>query len=315
MVEWVTVEIVKGIELLKPLATRTVVTVGNFDGVHRGHRALLERLVNEARARKVPAVAMIFNPHPSRILTPERPVLRLFDEEDQRRELASTGLDILIEEPFTPAFAQKTAGEFLEQWLVQRLQPELLVIGHDFSCGKGREGNAEFFQKNAVRFGYEIEVQPALKLGPQIVSSSLIRQSIQNGEVSLAHRLLGRLFYLRGVVQKGAGRGRQIGFPTVNIPFAGEMQPKKGVYIARVVFEGQAYPAVMNIGTNPTVSGDASIKVEAHILDNEESWYGREIAIEFVDFVREEKKFSGLEELVAQIGRDKEIARRFFEKR
>lgn len=303
-------DLVPGVEKLQAPSVPTALTIGNFDGVHRGHQELIKAVVEHARNRGLRPAAVVFHPHPTHVLPGARPVTPLFDERDQREQLAHGGIDVLIEQPFTVPFSKVSAEDFFTEYLLRPLRPQVLVIGHDFSCGHGKEGDTEFLRAKGQEAGIEVVVIPPKLHDGLPVSSTRIRQAVQSGNVGLARDLLGRKFYVQGFVRHGEGRGRTIGIPTVNITPPATVIPKKGVYAGYLVEGERRLPAVANIGVNPTFNGaDHPLKIEAHILDHSEDWYGREIRLEFAQFLRDEMKFSGVEALIAQIRQDIASAR------
>ncbi len=308
-------QIFQGVQKLPAPLASSVVTIGNFDGVHRGHQELISRLLAASRRHQAPPAVFTFNPHPSRILTPEKPVLRLFDFVDQRERLELLGVQILIEEPFTEAFSKLSPEEFFLEDVVGPLCPRALVVGHDFAFGSGRGGTQEFLQRLCAERGIELEIVSAVEVGDRPVSSSRIRESLATGKVDLAAHLLGRPYYLKGEVVLGEQRGRKLGIPTANMRPLMEFTPKSGVYISRTLVGTQSFASITNLGVNPTFHSEpgSPLKVETHLFDFAGDLYGREIRVDLLRFLRDEKRFSGVEELKAQILRDFQTARAFFD--
>lgn len=297
-------------------AEASVVTIGNFDGVHRGHRQLLTAVVQEARALDVPALVYTFHPHPVKVLYPERKTERMFDLRDQQERFAEAGIDGVIIENFTPAFARLSARDFLDHHLRDVLRPRTLVVGHDFSFGAQREGNLRFLEAYCFENGMKLVIIPPFQQDGIVVSSSKIRDELKLGDVEKAARLLGRPYYLRGNVEMGFQRGRTIGVPTANLHPDVEFIPRKGVYVTLTSLGGKGHPSITNIGVNPTFSEDGKrspIKIETHIFDFEAQLYGLEIEVQLLHFLRDEKKFSGLDELKQQIQKDLQEARKYFD--
>lgn len=309
----------------------SVLTIGNFDGLHLGHRALIERVVARAKAARVPAVVMTFEPHPVKVLYPHRKLNRIFDLDDQREQLQAMGVSALVIEPFSREFSQLTPERYLQEWIYRPFGPKSLVVGYDFSFGMGRQGSIDLLRERAKEMGFEVEVVAPVKVpwaaenetSEILVSSTRIRQALESGEVALARALLGRPFYLQGIVEKGAGRGRTIGVPTANLRTAAETLPLGGVYVAWVWARERRWKSVVNVGMNPTFQASdsgQSLSIEAHLIDFPSAGgepeaaagniYGEKIKIEFVDRVRSEKKFAGVTELVAQIRLDIEAGSR-----
>lgn len=303
-------KVLDGIRELSPPLARSVLTIGNFDGVHLGHQVLLSRVVTLAREAGVPSVVMTFEPHPVKVLAPDRKLTRIFDFEDQRKCLENAGIDILVVEPFSREFSQVTAERFLNEWIYRPFSPSMIIVGYDFTFGSGRSGSIDFLRSKASELGISVEVIPPVKVDGEIASSTRIRQALEAGDVALAARLLGRSFYIEGLVERGAGRGRTIGIPTANLRTTAETVPAQGVYAAWAVVGGRRFKSMVNIGSNPTFVHQGHVTIEAHILDFNEDLYGRSLRLEFVQRLRSEKKFSGVNELVAQIRSDIEDGRK-----
>lgn len=300
-------------QLSAPLAA-SVVTIGNFDGVHLGHQQLVDNVVREANFFGVPSVVYTFNPHPVKVLHPERATYRLFDLRDQQEQFEQRGVEYVIVEEFTRAFSQVPPQDFLEQYIVGCLNPKTLVVGHDFSFGADRAGNLTFLEKFCSDRGIKLIIIPPFQYGGTVVSSSRIREKLKNGEVEAASELLGRTYYLRGHVEKGFQRGRTIGVPTANISPDVEFMPRTGVYCTLTKIGGHLHPSVTNIGFNPTFQeqGKGPVKIETHLFDFDAHLYGVEVEVYLLHFIRDEKKFSGIEELKAQITNDIAETRRYF---
>jgi riboflavin kinase/FMN adenylyltransferase len=297
-------KVINGVrELSVPLAA-SILTIGNFDGVHLGHRVLLARVAELARELKVPSVVMTFEPHPVKVLHPDRKLTRVFAFEDQKNCLEAAGVDLLVVEPFSREFSQVPAERFLGEWIYRPFSPRAVIVGYDFSFGADRKGSIDFIRSKSTDFGFSVEVIPPVKVDGEICSSTRIRQAVEAGDVSLANKMLGRSFYVEGLVERGAGRGRTIGIPTANLRTTAETVPAQGVYAAWAVTSSGRYRAMVNIGTNPTFAHQGHITIEAHILDFSEDLYGSNLRLEFVQRIRSEMKFSGPSELVAQINKD-----------
>lgn len=299
--------------LNEPLAS-SVVTIGNFDGVHLGHRQLVETVVREARFFNVPSVVYTFFPHPVKVLNPDKPTYRLFDLEDQQERFKALGVEKVIIEAFTPDFAKVSAISFLDDYLVKYLNPKTLVVGHDFNFGADRSGNLRFLESYCAKKGIRLIIIPPFSVNNVVASSSKIRELLKAGEVEAASALLDRSYYLRGKVEKGFQRGRTIGVPTANLSPDVEFTPRLGVYITETLIGGKTYPSITNIGVNPTFSSGAGspIKIETHIFDFTAQLYGIDLTVKLLKFIRDEKKFENVNALVEQIKADMEIARKYF---
>lgn len=297
-------------EMKKPVA----LTIGNFDGVHRGHQALLQATTEAAQKWQGISVLLTFHPHPAQILAPEKQHVRLFTLEDQQEQLALRGLDAVLRQPFSREFSEISAPDFLEHFLLKYFQPKFMAVGHDFRFGSHRQGTLELLSVFCEKHKIQLQVIQALKVGEDVVSTSKIRQSLLQGDPRKAEKLLGRKYYLKGVVEKGVSRGRQLGFPTANIKPDVDFYPRMGVYICDVMKSDaldKKLRAVMNVGLNRTFveGGHQPIKAEVHILDFSQDLYGQTLKVELCEYLREEKKFPSIEELKSQIGADVEKAR------
>ena len=285
-----------------------VLTLGNFDGVHRGHQAILRRVAEVAHENGGEAVAMTFNPHPVAVLRPDRAPPLITSLRDKIDLMAAQGVDVLVVQHFTPTFAALSAEAFVERFVVQRLQATRLVVGHSVSFGHERRGDAALLEALGRRFGFAVEVVGPVRADAHDVSSSAVRRAIAAGDVVLAATLLGRPHRLAGRVVHGQHRGSTIGFPTANVRVRVGMSPPDGVYAVRVRHGDAWLDGVANIGTNPTF-GDSPRTLEAHLFDFDADLYGERLSVAFVDRLRGEVTFPSVEALVAQIGRDAEQAR------
>lgn len=289
-----------------------VLTIGNYDGIHLGHRTIIERVKEHAKALSGTSMLMTFHPHPLRVLRPETelPCIALMAE--KKRLIEETGIDVLIVVPFTKAFSLIPAETFVGELLVERLGIKGIVIGYDFKFGAGGKGDITLLREFSSRYGYFVEVVGAITIDNEKVGSNKIRMLIREGNVEKAHHFLGRPFALHGHVVRGHGRGKGLGYPTINLTTRYNLIPKDGVYITEVKHGGRTYRGVTNIGVNPTF-GDNQQTVETFILDFDLELYGDDVALSFLRRIREEKKFSGQEELKKQIDRDVAMARQYFE--
>jgi riboflavin kinase/FMN adenylyltransferase len=303
--------------LTRPL-TKSVVTIGNFDGVHRGHQEILRLAGEKARAVGGSVVAYTFKPHPHVALRPGgQAAVQLLTTYDERAELLlKHGAALVIEEPFTREFSTIAAEQFFREILVTKLSASAIVVGYDFAFGKERQGSLDSLRKLCAECAMDLTVVPPHREGAEVVSSSRIRQHLLNGDVEAAGRLLGREFFYRGVVVKGEGRGRQLGFPTANLRLASKLALPYGVYATRAVTgDGKTFASVTNLGVRPTFHGsdDAAkempVLVETYLLDQQIDLYGTTLEVRFVKRLREERKFAGIEQLKEQIARDVEDSR------
>ncbi len=293
----------------KPYPRDTVVTIGNFDGVHRGHRHLIGQIVRRARELGADAAVLTFEPHPLRVLRPDMELKRLSSPEERAEMIASLGVDLLVTYPFTPDVAAMSAREFVSM-LRERFRMVELWIGPDFALGRNREGDARKLRELGREMGFAVHQFTPFVWHGQVVHSSNIRADVAEGRVEAAGDLLGHPYSLTGEVVPGDGRGKSIGVPTANLALCGDrLLPAEGVYAAwATVGDGSRYPAVVNVGRRPTFDGDG-VTVEAHLLDFRGDIYGWEMVLEFRRHLRGEQKFPDIDALVAQIRRDIESAR------
>jgi len=286
-----------------------VVTIGNFDGVHRGHQHIFRKVLREARQEKSKAVVITFEPHPKRVLHPERqPFYLITSREEKIARIAETGIDGLLLIPFSLEFSHTTAQEFIHSILWDRLRIKKIFIGHDYTFGRGKEGNETLLTAAGENLGFAVEVIGAFKVGDIVISSTLTRNLILAGRVKEAALYLGRPYNLGGEVIAGHRRGRALGFPTANLRPDKALIPARGIYAVRLLLAGKQRRGVLNIGFNPTFS-DSALSVEAYIFDFDEDIYGQMLEVLFIDRIRDEMKFDGPARLVEQIRRDVERAR------
>nr|MBF0221497.1 bifunctional riboflavin kinase/FAD synthetase [Desulfobulbaceae bacterium] len=282
------------------------VTIGNFDGAHLGHQMLFGEVVNKAYTSGGTSVAITFAPHPLQVVRPDMG-LKLISTCDQKRELIElANIDILIIIPFTRPFAAMTAEDFVDNILISKIGVHELVVGYDYAFGKGRQGNIPFLQEQGRQKGFKVTVIEPYYVEDMLVSSTMVRQLVNEGRMSDVKKLLGRFYQIRGEVKIGKQRGgKLLGFPTANLQItADDLCPKHGVYVTQVIYEGKCYGGVLNIGKNPTFEDTQSISAETHIFDFNQDIYGKDIKINLLRHLRGEKKFSGPEELAAQISQD-----------
>lgn len=283
-------------------------TVGNFDGVHLGHRELLRRTVSRARDAGTAAVALTFSPHPVRFFSPDARFYEITTGEEKARLIARTGIDVLVVESFDGATGHMWPKEFAREILWRRLRARWLTVGYDFTFGRNRTGSPSMLVEVGRELGFEVDVVPPLIRGGLIVSSTRIRELLLGGRVREAEELLCRPYRLSGPVVTGAGRGKDLGFPTANIRFVQELIPLPGVYVVDAQIGDVLHRAVANVGFNPTF-GENSLGVEVHVMDFHRDIYGEDISVFFRDRIRDERKFKSVRELVRQIEKDVQFAR------
>lgn len=290
-------------------ASRPVVTIGTFDGVHLGHRTVINRLQEIAKLHNGETVIFTFHTHPRLVTSPNETNLRLLTTLNEKIKLFETyGIDHLIIYPFDRSFSELTYSEFVEKILVGKIGTHCLVVGYDHKFGKNREGGFEYLKECAGRFNFDIERLDALAVDQDSVSSTKIRDALQNGDIEKANHFLGYSFSLHGTVVNGKQLGRKLGFPTANIETSDKNKiiPGYGVYAVKVEFNGTEYNGMLNIGTRPTFNKNADNRsIEVNIFDFEGNIYGYEITLKFVGKIRDEQKFENIEMLVNQLAKDK----------
>lgn len=282
----------------------TCLTIGNFDGVHIGHQALVRSLTENAKSKNQKSVVLTFNPHPLEVLHPESQLRRLFDINDQQRMFSQLGVDYLVVQKFTKDLAKLPANDFFIKYLVETLKVKHLIIGHDFQFGKNREAGENELAQLCSERKIELTVVPPVVCRDQVVSSTLIRNNLELGKLKLANEMLGRAYYLSGTVVRGDQRGRTIGFPTANLDPTVEPFLKIGVYQTMAYFDGQVRPSITNVGYHPTFHVAKKVKIETHILDYDGDLYDHQMRVEFLDYIRGEQKFESLQALISQINAD-----------
>jgi riboflavin kinase/FMN adenylyltransferase len=280
-------------------------TIGSFDGVHRGHQEIVKRVVSGAQLAGAPAVVVTFFPHPAVVLGKRQEAFYINTPQERAELLGEMGIDVVITYPFTRDVAKLSALEFVSK-LHRHLNLRRLIVGANFALGHGREGNTEKLEEFGRSFGFGLEVIPPVMNGDVVISSSLIRSCLLAGDVKHASRLMGRHYRLIGEVVKGDGRGKTIGIPTANLSIWVEKTiPKAGVYACEAIMDGKSWGAVVNIGYRPTFESlPVAARVEAHILDFNQEVYGREIQLVFIDRLRDEQRFESIQSLVDQIHTD-----------
>jgi riboflavin kinase/FMN adenylyltransferase len=303
-------EVIRGLDRIPLQYDCSVVTIGNFDGIHLAHQGLLNKVVEEARKRHCSGVVLTFEPHPQKVLHPERrPFYLLTTLEEKLKLIEGLGVDAVILIEFTPEFSKTSAEQFVRSILWDRLHLKSLIIGHDTAFGNRKSGNQDFLRSMGQTLGFDVEAIDAVQLDGIVVSSTSVRHALQEGDVRRAMRLLGRPYNLSGIVVKGYKRGSEIGIPTANIESEKELVPALGVYAVVAEMGGIRHPGVLNIGYSPTF-GDNYLTVEVHLLDfPREELYGKAINVLFIDRIRDEMKFESPKELVKQIERDIERAK------
>ena len=291
-----------------------VVTSGTFDGVHLGHQKILNRLKEVAFETGGESVVITFYPHPRSVISPDNKTINLLSTLDEKIELLEkNGINHLVIIPFTREFSELSSEEFIQKILIETIGTKTLVIGFDHRFGKNREGGFDYLKENKARYGFEIEEISRHDLENVGISSSKIRNALLNGDVPTADHFLGGNYSLSGVIVKGKQLGRTIGFPTANIQVReiAKLIPADGVYAVRVYYREEEFGGMLNIGNRPTVDGTFKT-IEVNIFNFDREIYGENLKVEFLLKIRNEQKFNGLDELKAQIAKDKETCLEIF---
>ncbi len=299
-----------GLDALPIAADRTVVTVGFFDGVHLGHRAVLERTTEAARERDVPALAVTFDRHPREVLTPGSEPRLLTTVDRKAALIEEAGIDVLVVLEFTPEFSRRTADDFIASVLVGGLHAVHCVMGANFTFGHRAAGNVDLLIERGPAHGFSAERVDLVDLDGRRVSSSSIREALAEGDLEWPRRALGRRFVLDGTVVTGAGRGHDLGFPTANLrTWPRLLLPGRGIYAGRTLAGDGAHVAAISVGTNPTF-GTEPLHVESYLLDFDGDLLGRDLAVEFWAYLRDEERFETPEALADAIAEDVRRTRR-----
>jgi riboflavin kinase/FMN adenylyltransferase len=285
------------------------VAIGNFDGVHAGHRALIDRARALAAARGLRSIALTFDPHPSAVLSPHGAPPRVSSLARRLELLAAAGLDATVVEPFTRELAACPADAFVDDILLGVLGARAIVVGYDFCYGQGRAGSPDTLRAHGARAGVDVEIVSPVEVDGEIASSSKIRACLRAGDLAGAERMLGRRWDLDGTVVHGAKRGRAIGVPTANIAPESDLAIAPGIYAVTLGVGGAELPAVASLGTNPTFVDGGGLVLEVHVLDWDGDLYDRRVRTTFAARIRDEQKFDSIDALVAQIRRDIALAR------
>ena len=288
---------------------KTVVTIGTFDGIHVGHQKILKDLIEAAKKEGKKSVLLTFFPHPRMVLQKDVSIQLLNTIEEKSSLLEKMGLDYLIIHPFSKEFSRLTALDFVRDILVNQLNTSRLIIGYDHHFGKNREGNIHQLREYSLLYDFKVEEIPAQDIDDVSVSSTKIRKALQEGNLKTANNYLGYNYMLNGTVINGKKLGGKIGFPTANLDIkeAYKLVPKTGVYVIKTTINNVLFSGMMNIGFRPTVSGKHQT-IEAHLFDFDKDLYGKNITIELLYFLRDEKKFDSVEDLIVQLNLDKENA-------
>ncbi|MGC9195497.1 MAG: bifunctional riboflavin kinase/FAD synthetase [Syntrophobacteraceae bacterium] len=296
-------EVFHGIQAVRGRLKRAAITIGNFDGVHRGHKALFEKVRQWAGKLEGQSAVVTFDPHPLEVVSPQNAPAFITNHRLKMELIADCGIDATIVIPFNHLFSRMSAREFVQIALVENIGAKAVIVGYDYRFGHSREGDIAFLRQLGAEYGFEVETVSGIKVSDTVVSSTAIRQMIAQGQIRDANKLLGRFFEVSGEVITGQRRGIRLGFPTANIRMPIMACPPKGVYVVEAQVEGKRYGGAANLGVNPTF-GNTKLALETHLFDFNQDIYGKTITIRFIERLREEKRFSGPEELIVQIGKD-----------
>jgi riboflavin kinase/FMN adenylyltransferase len=292
---------------IKNQVVRPILTIGTFDGIHIGHQEILSRIIEEAKEIQGESVLFTFFPHPREVIFPDSHGLKMLTtQEEKMTHLEFLGIDNIILFPFTKEFSEYTAKEFVQKILVEQIGVYKVVIGYDHQFGKDRSGNIELLKELAEEFHFEVEEIPAQDVEDINVSSTKIRKALKEGDMEVVNQFLGRPFEINGIIVEGNQLGRDLGFPTANVDIQDEkkMLPGNGAYVVEIELEENLYKGMMNIGFNPTHNLKSKESVEVFIHDFDEDIYGKQIKVEVLAKIRDEKKFSSSDELKAQLKKD-----------
>ncbi len=297
----------------EPIQNSTSATIGNFDGVHLGHKKILDAIKEEAHQQGLSSCVITFHPHPQKVLQ-NIDIPLLMPIRERLKLLEKEGIDVVACYTFTEDIAKISAEDFVTDILVGKLNLKHLIVGPDFSFGRKRQGNLELLNKMGSEYGFDTEVVDTASVNGEVVSSTAIRNLVREGNMDKAGKFLGYNFYIEGEVKEGERRGRQIGFPTANLETDWDILPKVGVYATLAHVDGRALSSITNVGYRPTF-GNNELLIETHIFDFNEDIYKKRLKVEFVDRVRDEQKFDGPDSLIEQIKKDIERVKEILSKK
>lgn len=291
---------------------KSAITVGTFDGIHSGHKKIIEKLNEVKESKGLRSVIITFDPHPQIVLRNKAKDIKILTTLEEKLEIfIQLNIDIAYVINFTNKFSQTTADEFYKNYLIKKIGLSDLILGYDHMFGKNREGNFDTLKELSVQNDFTVDKVEEYKFEGQHISSTVLRNLLSNeGNVKRVSQILGRYYSIEGKVVEGKQLGRELGFPTANIEVTNEYKliPKKGIYTVQVQIDGEYFWGMMSIGSNPTVTEESSIKLEVNIFDFNKNIYGKSIKVSFIERLRDEKKFESLEELKTQISEDKKIS-------
>jgi len=303
-----TLIVVREDELVPPALKGAVVAIGNFDGVHRGHRELIARARAIASEKGVPSAILTFSPHPRAFFTPEKPFFRITPLQEKIAVIATLAIDGIVIRRFDAALAGTTAADFFDRFILNELAASGVVVGHDFHFGKGREGTPDVLRGLCERHGLACDIVPVVEETGAAISSSAIRRALAAGEIAQANRLLGYRWFVVGEVRHGEKRGRDLGYPTANMRLAGGCDLRHGIYAVRMRVDGVMRDGVASFGRRPTFDNGAPL-LETFVFDFKGDLYGKQVGVEFVGWIRGEERFESIEALIVQMDADSLRAR------
>lgn len=305
-------QLIRGLSHIPPFLKGSVVTIGNFDGVHQGHQVLLSHVVKTAKSLGLPSLVITFEPQPLEFLAPHKSVARLTRFREKFFLLSQSGIDKVLIIRFNNEFACLTADEFIQTLLIDKLGVKHFIVGGDFHFGRGRQGNVELLKKAGKEHGFVVETQADVMMASERVSSTRVRHALQAGNHRLADQLLGRPYFMMGRIVHGDKLGRVLGYPTANIHLHRKASPVMGVYVVRVHgLAKKSLPGVASIGIRPTIGGTRSL-LEVHLFNFNQVIYGKYVSVEFCHKLRDEERYDNLAALKTQIGIDADQAREYF---
>lgn len=290
-----------------------VLTIGSFDGVHHGHKAILQQVVSEAQKINGESILITFYPHPRKIIHPELPLGLLSAPEQKMKLITQQGIDHIVVVPFSREFSMMPAEDYIDNFLWKNFQPKVIVLGYDHHFGHDRKGNIDLLKERLSSRVFISEI-PAQLIEDAAVSSTKIRKALLSGSVELANEMLERFFSVKGTVIHGEKKGRQFGFPTANLrlDYSDILIPAQGVYIVNTLFEEKSYPSMMSIGVRPTITDKNTVSLEVNILDFNQDIYGQDVEIQFLHYLRPEVKCASVQELIDLMKTDESNTRKFF---
>jgi riboflavin kinase / FMN adenylyltransferase len=302
-------QVIKGLDAFRGDYPNIVLTIGNYDGVHLGHQKILSKVTKKAEELQGTSMVMTFEPHPIKVLAPERNIKLLTTSEERARLLEAMGVDVVLLIPFNREFAGMPPDDFIRSILAEKLKVREIIVGANYAFGKNKKGTIELLKTRGREYGFHVKAVPDVLVNGNVVSSSSIRSHLLKGAVREVSSYLGRAYSIEGTVIKGKGRGKSIlNVPTANITTPVEIAPKEGVYAVKVGYRGEIYDAVANIGKNPTF-GDADVSYEVHLFDFSGDLLGKTLRVYFIDRIRNERTFPDAASLEKQIREDMELAR------